>query len=107
MRWGAVPPSIFFGSKTGLQESCSPPHFLSALPVAAFHPFSCADTTAREATPLSQVSEMSCGEPKGDGKEMGEMGLVKDEGTAETSLAAEQNGCGVVPQWSTHDKEVI
>lgn len=50
---------------------------------------------------------MSCGEPKGDGKEMGEMGLVKDEGTAETSLAAEQNGCGVVPQWSTHDKEVI
>lgn len=35
------------------------------------------------------------------------MGLVKDEGTAETSLAAEQNGCGVVPQWSTHAKEVI
>lgn len=35
------------------------------------------------------------------------MGLVKDEGTAETSLAAEQNGCGVVPQWSTHTKEVI
>lgn len=69
------PPSIFFGSKTGLQESCSPPHFISTLQVAACHPLSCANTTAYEATPLSQVAEMPRGElGHKEGKELEEMG---------------------------------
>lgn len=75
---GCGPPSFFFfffGSKRGLRESCSPPHFISALPVAACHPLSCADTTAYEATPLSQVAKMPCGElGHKEGKELEEMG---------------------------------